>query len=79
MQGSRYKKVVRGHKGRKQLLELIEDIRQKMLDKVNQVEQRAYRIKKAAATLQGATKKTSTYKIETNKINEGKEITERMK
>ncbi len=46
-------KVVRGHKVRKQLPEMIEDIdRQKIIDKINKVEQRANQMSDAAITIQ---------------------------
>ena len=44
---------MRGHKVRKQLPELMEEAdRQQMIDKINQVEQRANRMDKAAITIQ---------------------------
>ncbi len=46
-------KVVRGHKVRKQLPEIMEEVdRQAIIDKINQVEQRANRMDKAAITIQ---------------------------
>jgi hypothetical protein len=46
-------KIVRGHKTRKQLPEIIEEYdRQQLMNKVDNIEQRANRINKAASTIQ---------------------------
>ena len=79
--GKKIQKVVRGHKVRKQLPELMEEAdRQQMIDKINQVEQRANRMDKAASTLQGAFKNKQARSIlRQQKINKGKAIAEGIK
>ena len=51
--GTKIQKVVRGHKTRKQLPEIIEEYdRQQLINKINNVEQRANRMNNAAIKIQ---------------------------
>jgi hypothetical protein len=79
--GTKIQKVVRGHKVRKQLPELMEEAdRQAIINKINQVEQRANRVNNAASTLQSAMRNKQARSIlRQKKVNKGKEIAERIK
>ena len=73
---TKIQKVVRGHISRNQLPEIMEEAdRQAMINRINQVEQRANAMDKAAETIQGAMRNRAAVK----ELNKRKTIRDRYK